>query len=134
MPASEVSSWMRRSRSTSACEYSRVPFAERLGSISPRASYMRSVCGCISASSAATEIMNTPRPWSTRAVILVVRRDAMSARAAGIDDTQNPLARVAVHHLRELLDGGLLLIGQRRRHVDHEAIVQVAPAGTGEQG
>ena len=38
-----------------------MPLGERLGSISPRASYMRSVCGCISASSAATEIMNTPR-------------------------------------------------------------------------
>ena len=85
MPHSAVISWIRRSRSTSACEYRRVPFGERLGSISPRASYIRSVCGCISASSAATEIMNTPRSCSTRAVMRV-RRVAISAasgRAAG---------------------------------------------------
>ena len=42
-----------------------MPFGERFGSISPRASYMRSVCGCMFASSAATEIMNTPRSVST---------------------------------------------------------------------
>ena len=67
---------MRRRRSTSSCEYNRVPLGERFGSINPRASYMRSVCGCISASSAATEIMNTPRSWrtSTRVVRRVVRR------------------------------------------------------------
>ena len=69
MPHSVVISWIRRRRSTSACEYRRVPLGERLGSIRPRVSYMRRVCGCISASSAATEIMNTPRSWSTRAVI-----------------------------------------------------------------
>ena len=39
---------------------------ERFGVISPRASYIRSVCGCISASSAATEIMKTPRSSSIR--------------------------------------------------------------------
>ena len=55
-----------------------MPLGERWGSISPRASYMRSVCGCISASSAATEIMNTPRSDSTRAVTRVVRRVAIS--------------------------------------------------------
>ena len=55
-----------------------MPFAERFGVISPRASYMRSVCGCISASSAATEIMNTPRPVETvtRVVVRVTRRRA----------------------------------------------------------
>ena len=42
-----------------------MPLGERLGSISPRDSYIRSVCGCISASSAATEIMNTPRSEET---------------------------------------------------------------------
>jgi hypothetical protein len=36
MPISLVSSWMRRSLSTSSCEYSRVFFGERLGWISPR--------------------------------------------------------------------------------------------------
>ncbi len=70
---------MRRRRSTSACEYSRVPFGERLGSISPRASYMRSVCGCMSASSAATEIMKTPRSRSTLAVTRVARRGHQAA-------------------------------------------------------
>ena len=42
-----------------------MPFGERWGSISPRASYIRSVWGCISANSAATEIMNTPRSVET---------------------------------------------------------------------
>src|SRR4051794_3695750 len=129
MPNSVVISWIRRRRSTSACEYRRVPLGERLGSIRPRASYMRSVCGCISASSAATEIMKTPRSCSTRAVTLVVvRRVAtlcLSRRA------QDPLARVAVHDLRELLDGLLLLRGELVRHLDHEPIVQVTAAGTG---
>ena len=36
IPSSVVSSWMRRSRSTSLWEYSRVLPAEREGSISPR--------------------------------------------------------------------------------------------------
>ena len=44
-------------------------FGERFGAISPRASYIRSVCGCISASSAAIEIMKTPRSSSTLALI-----------------------------------------------------------------
>src|SRR4051794_22005236 len=129
MPNSVVISCIRRRRSTSAWEYRRVPLGERFGSIRPRASYMRSVCGCISASSAATEIMKTPRSCSTRAVTLVVvRRVAtlcLSRRA------QDPLARVAVHDLRELLDGLLLLRGELVRHLDHEPIVQVAAAGTG---
>ena len=62
-------------------------FGERFGVISPRASYMRSVCGCISASSAATEIMNTPRSVATLAVtrvrrvaIIAVRRTRITAR------------------------------------------------------
>jgi hypothetical protein len=40
---------------------------------------MRSVCGCISASSAATEIMNTPRSESTWAVMRVRRIEAISS-------------------------------------------------------
>ena len=61
-----------------------MPFGERFGSISPRCSYIRSVCGCISASSAATEIMKTPRSASTRAVMRVRRigHHAMQLRPA----------------------------------------------------
>ena len=55
-----------RTASTAAC-----PSASACGSISPRASYMRSVCGCISASSAATEIMKTPRSAETSTVVVV---------------------------------------------------------------
>ena len=91
MPSSAVISWMRRSRSTSLWEYSRVPFGERLGSISPRASYIRSVWGCISASSAATEIMNTPRSeeTSTRAV-LRTRREAISSSSPSSRRRRSP--------------------------------------------
>ena len=71
-PSSAVISWIRRSFSTSSWEYRRVPFGERCGSIRPRASYMRSVCGCILASSAATEIMKTPRSVSTSTRVRVV--------------------------------------------------------------
>ena len=79
IPSSAVISWIRRSFSTSLWEYSRVPFGERCGSIKPRASYMRSVCGCISASSAATEIMNTPRSEETWTWAVVrVRRTAIT--------------------------------------------------------
>jgi len=38
IPSSLVSSWIRRRRSTSSCEYSRVFFGERFGVISPRVS------------------------------------------------------------------------------------------------
>src|SRR5215208_4495197 len=96
---------------------------------------MRSVCGCISASSAATEIMNTPRSWSTRAVTRVRRTAPISSGSAGSSEgplpprlAQDPLARVAVHHLRELVDRAALLVGEVARHVDHEPVAQIALA------
>ena len=76
---SAVISWIRRRRSTSSWEYRRVPFGERLGSIKPLASYIRRVCGCISASSAATEIMNTPRFVLTVVRSIRLRRVAISS-------------------------------------------------------
>src|ERR1700684_4042742 len=127
--------------STSSCEYSRVPFGERCGSISPRASYMRSVCGCICASSAAIEIMNTPRPASTatRVTRVSLRRaiagllgsggSAVAARSARRRSSggEQLRARVAaVERLRQLLGGGLLVLAQLVGHVDHEAVAQVA--------
>ena len=117
-PSSVVISWMRRRRSTSACEYSRVPLGERLGSIRPRASYMRSVCGCISASSAATEIMNTPRS--------LLDGDARGGAAPDAHGREQPRARVAVHDLRQLLDRLGLLVAEAGRDVDDEAVVDVA--------
>ena len=52
---------------------------------------MRSVCGCISASSAATEIMNTPRSVATfarmlvrRVAITTLRRPARSSDSRGL--------------------------------------------------
>ena len=119
IPSSAVISWIRRSRSTSSCEYRRVPFGERLGSISPRASYIRSVCGCISASSAATEIMNTPRSEETSTRVVrdapgghqsALRRGrAVGRRAVG----EQPRARIAVHHLGQPVDRLGLLRRQR---------------------
>ena len=121
---------MRRSRSTSSCEYRRVPFGERWGSISPRASYMRSVCGCISASSAATEIMNTPRSG---------RHPGGDPRAPGGHQPAPPVAAFASRSsrsrglpfiaLRERLDRLALLVGEVARDVDHEAVVDVAALG-----
>ena len=88
-----------------------MPFGERLGSISPRASYIRSVCGCISASSAATEIMNTPRSWSTRAVIRVVRgaRHQATAPAASRRIRSRGLPFIT---FESCLDGVALLVGE----------------------
>ena len=110
-----------------------MPLGERLGSISPRASYIRSVCGCMSASSAATEIMNTPRSeeTSTRVVVVVPdpsRRLAISSSCTlgGLREQLRP--RVAVHHLGQLVDRLGLLGRQRRRDVDHEPVVDVAAA------
>ena len=118
---------MRRRRSTSACEYRRVPFGERLGSIRPRASYIRSVCGCISASSAATEIMNTPRSADST-------RDARAA-GDGHQDARRPVpreqprARVAPFMaFDELVDRRRLLRLSGGGHVDDEAVVDVAAA------
>src|SRR5206468_11692292 len=122
-PSSFVISWMRRSFSPSSCEYRRVPFGERLGSMRPRASYMRSVCGCISASSAATEIMKTPRSEET-VTRVVRRRPAISAPHLRLCEQVGP--GVAVDDLRELVDRLGLLLVQRCGHVDHEAVVDVA--------
>src|SRR5207253_10757156 len=133
-PSSAVISWMRRSRCTSSWEYRRVPFGERLGSIRPRASYMRSVCGCICASSAATEIMNTPRlaETFTRATLCspsalsrAPSRRAMACPGGLARLREQPRAHVAVHDLRELIDGCALLLVELARNVDHEAVVQI---------
>src|SRR5437868_74165 len=124
---SAVISWIRRRRSTSSCEYNRVPFGERLGSIKPLVSYIRSVCGCISASSAATEIMNTPRLVLTVVRTTRLRRAAISSvtrRAAGLLEQTRP--RVAVHGLRKAIDRLALLRRERLRNVDHEPVVDVA--------
>src|ERR1700689_5380061 len=118
-PSSAVISWMRRSLSTSSWEYSRVPLGERLGSISPRVSYMRSVCGCMLASWAATEIMNTPRSVS------ICTRIALRGIVGPLGGEQ-PVARVCAHRLRQLIDRLFLLLAEMLGHVDHEAVVDVA--------
>src|SRR4051794_34004554 len=126
---------MRRRSSTSFWEYRRVPLGERLGSISPRASYMRSVCGCISASSAATEIMKTPRSASSRrsAAGPSCRLRAPSAIATHSPSRSGPSGpeergpRVrAVQRVRKLLDRVALLVGELLRHVHSYAVVDVS--------
>src|ERR671933_789618 len=87
---------------------------------------MRSVCGCMSASSAATEIMNTPRSESTAAVMVVVRRRCwLMSGHARLRLAQHALARVAVQHAGEVVHDLRLLARQLLRHVDHEAVVDV---------
>src|SRR4051794_30880886 len=109
--------------------------------MSPRVSYMRRVWGCISASSAATEIMNTPRSvsmavstrWVTRRRRPVSSCLAMAlaphlARRSG-RGVQHPIARVVVvHRLRELPESLLLLGAQVLGHLDLEAVEDVAAA------
>src|SRR3954451_8853402 len=87
----------------------------------------------MSASSAATEIMNTPRSDETCTVVRVVRRIAISSflSCRPVARTLEQLrARIAVHHLRQPVHGVLLLGRQGCRHVDQEAIVDV-PATLG---
>src|SRR3954469_14831744 len=106
--------------------------------MSPRASYMRRVCGCISASSAATEIMKTPRFVSSVVVVRTrrVRWELLSSRAAIGSNLRAPGGRVAqqllarvvvVHVLGEVLQGSLLVTAQLARNLDLEAVVDVAP-------
>src|SRR4051794_7519481 len=93
--------------------------------MSPRCSYIRRVCGCMSASSAATEIMKTPRSDATSTRVVVrVRRVAMSRTSLRVREEAR--ARVSVHDLRQLPHRLLLLPRQRRRDVDDEAVVDVA--------
>src|SRR4051812_9099147 len=56
----------------------------------------------------------------------------MSVGSAG--RAQDPLARVAVHHLGELLHRGALLVREVLRDLDHEPVVDVAPGGAAEGG
>src|SRR2546423_3709925 len=58
-PSSWLSRWISRSSSTSRALYRRPPPAARPGCTSPSRSYWRSVCGCMPASRAATEITST---------------------------------------------------------------------------
>ena len=121
---------MRRSRSTSSWEYSRVPFGERLGSISPRASYIRSVCGMHVGQlgrdrdhehAAVRGDLHASSGW-----FVASPSSFLSCRpvARALEQLR---ARVAVHHLRKPVHRLLLLGRELCRHVDQEAVVDVAP-------
>src|SRR3954468_23172464 len=88
---------------------------------------MGSVCGGMAPGAAATEIMKTPWSSSKRFLsrLAIVLRLPAGAR-------EQVCARVAVHHLRELLDGLLLLLRERLRDLDVEAVVDVAATAPGE--
>src|SRR3954454_6671533 len=87
---------------------------------------MRSVCGCMPANLAATEIMKTP--WSSpNSAVSRLATLSLPARTR-----QQIGAWVAVHHLRKLLDRLLLLLRERLRDLDPEAVVDVATATTGD--
>src|SRR6266536_1120091 len=107
---------------------------------------MRSVCGCIPASSAATEIMNTPRrsskPPSEPGFGRLLRR--VESPASLIDSppylaaprgrvAKQSLARIViVHRRREVLERPLLLAAQVAGHLDLEAVEEIAaPAAAG---
>ena len=124
-------------------------FGERFGVISPRASYIRSVCGCISASSAATEIMKTPRCSSMRASVLtrearlgLVSRSLISRSLSSLARTRTargPAAGLvqqlapgvlAVERLGQLLDGLPLLVAELARDLELHPVVDVAAAAS----
>ena len=125
MPSSVVISWIRRSRSTSSCEYRRVPFGERLRLDQParlvHAQRLRVHVGQLGGD----------RDHEHAAVVLDPRGDAGAPRGHQEPSgrlAQQRLARVAVHRLRQRLDRLALLLGEVARDVDHEAVVDVAAA------
>src|SRR3954463_8147536 len=87
---------------------------------------MRSVCGCMPASSAATEIMNTPWSCSNSSSRSLATSDLPPCSRDQIG------ARVPVHDLGEPVDRLLLLGGQGLRDLDLEAVANVAVARAGE--
>src|ERR1700747_2464711 len=104
---------------------------------------MRSVCGCICASSAATEIMNTPRsaetftratPCSRSTFTRAPSRRAMACLRGLASLREQPRAHVAVHDLRELVDRRALLLAELARDVDHKAVVQIPTVRAGAAG
>ena len=113
-------------------------FGERFGVIRPRASYIRSVCGCISASSAATEIMNTPRRRSIAAASRFGPRPPASARARSsaalptVDDradaSRSSCSRGSwsLIALAKRVERLALLAGELLRHLDLEPVEDVA--------
>src|SRR3712207_3173275 len=92
----------------------------------------------MSASSAATEIMKTPRSESIRASILVVRLVPLRSSCAAISPPSDPpgrggrvaqkaLARVgSVQRVGESVDGAALVLVEVLRHVDRHAVADVA--------
>ena len=129
-----------------------MPFGERCGSIRPRASYMRSVCGCMFGElggdrdhehAAVGRDLDArdrrPRRGAARAGWPVAarssavaqpsppsrpRRAAAAAPAPLLEQARRAGRRSSV--LRERVDGLLLLVGEVVGHVDHEAVVDVA--------
>ena len=132
MPSSAVISWMRRSRSTSSCEYRRVPLGERLRLDQParlvHAQRLRVHVGQLGGhrdhEHAAVAVDLDASSGSRRPPDGHLA--ALSARAARREQLR---ARIAVHHLRQLVDRLLLLLADSdARHVDQEAVVDVAAA------
>src|ERR671918_2237269 len=92
---------------------------------------MRSVCGCMPASSAATEIMYTPRAGSEGSRPPRARGPSgwpPSPLATSRPPRQELLARVAVHHRGQVVHRLALLARERARHVDRQPVVDVAAA------
>ena len=80
----------------------------------PRRSYMRSVCGCMAANSAATRYVQRPVDWSC------------SAMAHLLAVTPNRPARGSVWRTAEPLDQVALFLAELGRHDDAQAGQQVA--------
>src|SRR5262245_9219612 len=106
---------------------------------------MRSVCGCMSASSAATEIMKTPRVSSIAVSMLCrTRRMAINVRASLASQKTRYARSLAprsprlpqqlgagirpVHRLGEGVDRRQLLVGEALRDVDLQPVADVRVA------
>src|SRR5215510_7736872 len=92
---------------------------------------MRNVCGCMPASSAATEITYRARDSARGSASIgsPLARIGIAGRArACVTVREHRRARVLVEHLRERFDGFPLLVVQRGRHLHVDRDQQVAAA------
>src|SRR5215213_6019139 len=136
-PSSCESRCTSRSSATSRGLYRRPPPRVRPGLTSPSRSYCRSVCACMPASSAATEMTKTAASsgrgwlWSSALVTLSPVRCRGALRSPGTsrpDGGGDLRPRVLVHRGGQLLEQLTLFLGQPHGHRDLDGDQQVAAA------
>src|SRR3954471_15913066 len=118
-PASWLNRWISRSRPTSRALYRRPPPGARPGWTSPSRSYWRSVCGCMPAIRAATEMIST----LASEVVSIERKTSSLFTQYRLLDVP---ARGRWQHIGQLVQGQPGLLRQLLRYHDVHRDQQVA--------